>query len=121
RPAAVIAFLQGLSTRRVMPEHCRAVGTALAQLHLAGSSFKLVRPNALSVAGWRGLFEAARGRADEVRAGLAAAIARDLEDIAQHWPSDLPGGVIHADLFPDNVLFLADYRLSGMIGFYFAC
>jgi homoserine kinase type II len=121
RPAAVIAFLQGLSTRRVTPEHCRAVGGALAQLHQAGSSFKLVRANALSVAGWRTLFAAIGARADEVRAGLAAAIARELADIAQHWPRDLPGGVIHADLFPDNVLFLADHRLSGMIDFYFAC
>jgi homoserine kinase type II len=121
RPAAVIAFLQGLSTRRVMPEHCRAVGDALARLHQAGSSFALVRPNALSVAGWRTLFAAIGKRADEVRGGLADGIARDLADIAERWPSDLPGGVIHADLFPDNVLFLADYRLSGMIDFYFAC
>jgi homoserine kinase type II len=120
RPAAVISFLQGLSTRRVMPEHCRAVGGALAQLHQAGASFTLKRPNALSVAGWRTLFAAIGGRADEVRAGLADAIARDLADIAERWPSDLPGGVIHADLFPDNVLFRGD-TLSGMIDFYFAC
>ena len=120
RPAAVIAFLQGLSTRRVMPEHCRAVGGALAQLHQAGASFTLTRPNALSVAGWRTLFEAIGKRSDEVRAGLADAIARDLADIAARWPGDLPGGVIHADLFPDNVLFRGD-TLSGMIDFYFAC
>jgi homoserine kinase type II len=104
-----------------MPEHCRAVGGALAKLHQAGASFALKRPNALSVAGWRTLSDAIGRRADEVRGGLAEAIARDLADIAQRWPSDLPGGVIHADLFPDNVLFLADYRLSGMIDFYFAC
>jgi homoserine kinase type II len=121
RPAAMIAFLQGLSTRRVMPEHCRAVGDALARLHQAGAAFALMRPNALSVAGWRTLADAIGPRADEVRPGLHALIAQSLADIAAHWPADLPRGVIHADLFPDNVLFLPDHRLSGMIDFYFAC
>jgi len=120
RPAAVISFLHGLSTRRVMPEHCRAVGGALAALHRAGASFTLRRPNALSIAGWRTLFAAIGERADEVRDGLAAAITRELTDIAAQWPHELPGGVIHADLFPDNVLF-RNQRLSGMIDFYFAC
>jgi len=120
RPAAIISFLKGVWPRRIQPAHCAALGAALAGLHLAGADFALQRPNALSVAGWRPLFEASAARADEVAPGLAAAIAGELEVLEGHWPRDLPAGVIHADLFPDNVFF-EGHRLSGLIDFYFAC
>src|SRR5262249_54779087 len=114
------AFAEGSWIRRPSATHCAGLGRALAELHLAGADFKMTRPNALSVAGWRQLYDAAKGRADGVQAGLAAAIAAELELLAKSWPRDLPQGVIHADLFPDNVFFLGD-RLSGLIDFYFAC
>jgi homoserine kinase type II len=120
RPAAIISFLQGMSARRVGIEHCEPVGEALARLHVAAADFTLKRRNALSVEGWRKLVEAARPRADEVRKGLGDEIARELDFLAPRWPKDLPAGIIHADLFPDNVFFLGD-KLSGMIDFYFAC
>ena len=78
------------------------------------------RRNALSVDGWRPLYEIAGARADTVQAGLGAMIADELALLEKSWPQDLPQGVIHADLFPDNVFFLGD-RLSGLIDFYFAC
>jgi homoserine kinase type II len=106
--------------RRPTVEHCREVGRALAAMHLAGLDFKLTRPNALSVAGWRPLWERARGRADEVEKGLAAEVEADLGVLERNWPAALPSGVIHADLFPDNVFFLGK-NLSGLIDFYFAC
>src|SRR5205085_3293243 len=74
----------------------------------------------LSVAGWRPLYEAAAGRADRVQPGLAASIAAELAQLERDWPRHLPQGVIHADLFPDDVFFLGD-RLSGLIDFFFAC
>jgi homoserine kinase type II len=120
RPAAIISFLQGMWPRRVTPEHCGPVGEALARLHVAGASFQMRRANALSLAGWRKLFEDSRARADEVKKGLADDIAKELDYVTSHWPKDLPAGVIHADLFPDNVFFLDD-KFSGMIDFYFAC
>lgn len=120
RPAALFTFLEGLWPRRVHPWHCQALGGALARLHLATQSYSGRRANDLSVAGWRRLAEATHARADEVAPGLAAEIAEDLGRIARDWPLDLPAGVIHADLFPDNVFFL-DERLSGLIDFYFAC
>ena len=120
RPAAIITFLEGLSVRRPTPRHCQAVGEALARLHLAGSDFAMRRPNALSVSGWAPLFAAAAADADEVSPGLAERTRRDLDELAKAWPTDLPGGVIHADLFTDNVLFIGD-AVSGLIDFYFAC
>jgi len=120
RPAAIVTFLSGMWVRRPRAEHCAAVGDALARFHLAAEGFGLKRENALSVGGWRPLFVACNGRADEVQPGLGAEIRRELEYVEVRWPSGLPGGVIHADLFPDNVFFLGE-KLSGLIDFYFAC
>jgi homoserine kinase type II len=120
RPAAVISFLEGLWPRRIQPFHCSELGAALARMHIAGGSFEMTRPNDLSVEGWRPLFEASAARAHEVRPGLATAIESELDDLEANWPDGLAAGVIHADLFPDNVFFLDD-RLSGIIDFYFAC
>jgi homoserine kinase type II len=120
RPAAIVTFLDGLWIRRPNAGHCAAVGEALAGLHLAGADLKMRRENALSIESWRGLYEQAKARGDSVRPGLCAAIAKELDALDKSWPRDLPQGVIHADLFPDNVFFLGD-RLSGLIDFYFAC
>ena len=120
RPAAIVTFLEGMWIRRPQVHHCAAVGKALAELHLAGEGFAIRRPNALSVPGWRPLYERARDRADTVANGLAATIAGELDHCERNWPKNLPAGVIHADLFNDNVFFLQN-RLSGLIDFYFAC
>jgi len=120
RPAAIINFLEGVWPRRPNAAHCGGVGDALAKMHLAGHDFPLFRKNPLSVAGWRPLFDRAADRADSVQAGLRDFIARELDHLEAHWPSDLPLGVIHGDLFPDNVFFLGD-KLSGLIDFPFSC
>src|SRR5207302_11300358 len=96
------------------------VGEALARLHLAGADFKMTRKNALSVGGWRHLYESTGELADSVQRDLGRVVATELEHCETCWPHDLPQGVIHADLFPDNVFFLGN-RLSGLIDFYFAC
>jgi homoserine kinase type II len=120
RPAAIVSFLDGYSVRRPRVPHCDAVGRALADMHLAGEGFALRRENALSLGGWRPLAAATHGRADEVTGGLAGEIARELAFLEENWPADLPAGVIHADLFPDNVFFRGE-AMSGLIDFYFAC
>ncbi len=120
RPAALISFLEGMWLRKPEARHCREVGKALAAMHLAGEGFELTRPNALSVEGWKVLWEKSADRADEVEAGLQSEIPADIDFLSTHWPNDLPSGVIHADLFQDNVFFLGD-ELSGLIDFYFAC
>jgi homoserine kinase type II len=120
RPAAIVTFLEGMWMRRPDPRHCAAVGEALARMHLAGADFNGKRRNALSVNNWRALYEQAAPRADSVQHGLAKLIDEELSHLEKAWPRGLPQGVIHADLFPDNVFFLGN-KLSGLIDFYFAC
>ena len=120
RPAAIISFLEGLWPRRIHPSHCRELGEGLARMHLAGADFGMTRPNNLSLAGWRPLLEACGPRSDEVRPELFGELNEELGKLESEWPDELPQGVIHADLFPDNVFFRNE-RLTGFIDFYFAC
>jgi len=121
RPAAIITFLEGIWPRKPNVAHCAGVGEVLAKMHLAGRDFGMSRANALSVSGWRPLFDAAASRADELQHGLRDFISAELDRLESGiWPEHLPEGVIHADLFPDNVFFLGE-KLSGVIDFTFAC
>ena len=120
RPAAIVTYLDGMWPRRQNAKQCAAVGDADALLHIDGEGFALKRPNALSIEAWRPLYESAASRADSVHPGLAAFIEKELSWLEANWPRGLPQGVIHADLFPDNVFFLGE-KLSGLIDFYFAC
>jgi homoserine kinase type II len=120
RPAAIVTFLDGIWIRRPNVRHCGAVGEALARMHLAGADFPLRRANALSLGGWPPLLHAAEEGADSVAPLLREQTAAELTFLQARWPVGLPGGVIHADLFNDNVFFLGE-RLSGLIDFYFAC
>ncbi len=116
RTALIVTFLEGQRD----PGAFRAVGEALARLHLAGGGFPARRANDLGPDGWRRLAALTTARADEVAPGLSRRIARALADIAGDWPQDLPCGAIHADLFPDNAVF-RDGAVSGIFDFYFAC
>ena len=120
RPAALVTFLDGVWPRRPQVAHCVGVGETLARLHLAAGDFTMARPNALGPQGWHDLFQRFETEADRIAGGLRQLITDELAHLDQHWPRDLPAGVIHADLFPDNVFFL-DSRVSGVIDFYFAC
>jgi len=120
RPAAIITFLDGIAVRRPTAQHCGALGGALAKLHLAGQDFAMARPNALSCDAWAPLFAQAEGEADRVASGLADRTRRELAFLREAWPGGLPSGIIHADLFTDNVFFIGA-QVSGLIDFYFAC
>lgn len=120
RHAAITTFLPGVWPRRVRQAHCEPLGTALGALHQAGGGFAETRANSLGPAAWPALLDSCQARADEVMPGLGALLDTALRSILAEWPSSLPGGQIHADLFPDNVFFL-DGAVSGLIDFYFAC
>jgi homoserine kinase type II len=121
RPAVLVTFLEGMSARRPTVEQCGQLGEAMAQLHSAGQSFKShTRVNALAPHGWRPLLERSGPAANTVQTGLYSFIDEELIYLEKHWPKSLPTGVIHADLFPDNVFFLKG-KLSGIIDLYFGC
>ncbi len=120
RPAAIVTFLPGLSPRKPDAAQCGELGAALARLHLAGADYGMKRANDLSVEGWKKLVKACEPKANGVRMGLGALIGSELRHVEQCWPRGLPEGLIHADLFPDNVFFM-EGRISGLFDFYFAC
>jgi homoserine kinase type II len=120
RPAAIFTFLDGIAVRRPKPLHCELVGRTLGSLHLAGEGFALSRVNALGLKGWRPLFQSFADEAGEIAPDLGNLIAGELDHLEANWPDDLPQGVIHADLFPDNIFFRQG-DVSGVIDFYFAC
>ena len=120
RPAALLTFLDGVSLRRPDVAHCATAGEVLASLHAAGADFSLRRANALGPPSWKNLAQNVLAKADEVQRGLAALIEQSIATLKSRWPVGLPEGVIHADLFPDNVLFM-EGKISGLIDFYFAC
>jgi homoserine kinase type II len=120
KPAALVSFLTGVSVRRPAAAHCREAGVGLARLHLAAAGFKGRRRNDLGQAAWGALFSDQRPAAERLRPGLSGEIDQDIAMLALAWPRDLPVGIIHADLFPDNVFF-DDGKFAAAIDFYFAC
>ncbi len=120
RPAAIVSFLNGVWPRRIHPFHTAQLGEAMARMHLASESFPGERGNDLGPGQWRGLYDEIAGQADGIAPGLSTLIARELESLERDWPKALPRGVIHADLFPDNIFFIGE-KLSGIIDYYFAC
>ncbi|MDQ2893745.1 MAG: homoserine kinase [Pseudomonadota bacterium] len=120
RPACLIEFLPGVSPSHPTPNQARAVGAAMADMHAAVAEAALERPNQLGPADWQALFTSCADQLDTIEPGLRARVSRSLADVVTRWPSDLPRSIIHADLFPDNVLMLDD-SVTGLIDFYFAC
>lgn len=121
RPAALVTFLDGVWPRRIWPGHCRGLGDALARLHLAGADFAMRRENDLAPGDWLALLARIdRDRTEAYRPGLHCAISDALAGLTSDWPGDLPGGIIHADLFPDNAFFDGE-SITGIIDFYFSC
>jgi len=123
KPAAIVEFLAGKNNPRINDMHLTLLGDLMARMHLAAEDFPMTRRNVLSASGWQTLFSRFRSRADEIAPGLQHELEKELDYLDKEWPDTLPGSIIHADMFPDNVFFTEDtyLRLSGVIDFYFAC
>jgi homoserine kinase type II len=120
RPACLIRFLNGVSVTRPTTDQAATAGAALGALHAAVADFAGGRPNSLGIGDWRALLTRCGSDLDAITPGLFARVDAALAAVEADWPHDLPHSVIHADLFPDNVLMLGA-RVTGLIDFYFAC
>jgi homoserine kinase type II len=121
KAVALIEFLPGVSVDAPSASQAHEVGRALAGLHLDSAEFPGQRANAMALPQWHRLFaECGDEGLRSIDASLPALVGSELAHLSANWPSDLPRSVIHADLFPDNVLLLGD-RVTGLIDFYFAC
>ncbi|KPL69653.1 serine kinase [Erythrobacter sp. SG61-1L] len=121
KAVALIEFLPGVSIDHPEAEQAYSVGRALARVHLASADFAMERANDLSLAGWENLAGVCGTEGlTQIDPALAATVSEELEYLRENWPKGLPRSVIHADLFPDNVLMMG-HQVSGLIDFYFAC
>ena len=120
RPACLIQFMPGVSVSRPTPVQAQAVGRAMGQMHHSLADFRLSRSNSLGLSDWHHLAGKCGYHLDAIAPGLTRRVAEELAWLDRNWPAHLPYGVVHADLFPDNVLMLGD-RVTGLIDFYFSC
>lgn len=124
RPAIITTFLQGGWLKETTPAHLAAVGAILGKMHRVGTCFPTTRANPMGVETWQHLIGLSLPRADNVQQGLGTELSASLRGVISAWPSQLPTGAVHADLFPDNVFFSGHgdtEKLSGVIDFYFSC
>ena len=116
----IVSFLEGKAKSNLTPDNCKAIGVESAKMHELTKNFKLKRQNDLSVNSWRGLFDSVKDKCSKLHKDLPKLIEENLTNVERHWPKDLPRGIIHADLFHDNIFFNKD-KLSGIIDYYFSC
>ena len=116
----IVSFLEGKAKENLSPLNCKSIGIEVAKMHQITKDFKLKRQNDLSVESWRGLFDTVKNKCSKIHKNLPKLIEENLNDVQKNWPKNLPRGIIHADLFHDNIFFIKD-KFSGVIDFYFSC
>ncbi len=116
----IVSFLEGKAKQNLSPSNCKSIGSEIAKMHYLTKSLKLYRQNDLSIGSWRKLFNSVKDRCENIHKDLPRLIEENLNDVEKNWPKNLPKGIIHADLFHDNIFFIKD-KFSGVIDFYFSC
>ena len=116
----IVSFLDGKAKQNLSPQNCGSIGTEVAKMHEITKNFKFQRENNLSVNSWRSLFDSVKDKCSKIHKDLPKLIEENLSDVEKNWPKNLPRGIIHADLFHDNIFFNKD-KFSGIIDFYFSC
>ena len=120
KKAAVVSFLEGSAKRILNPNHCYEIGVYTGKLHLITKKLKGKRENKLSINSWRAIYNKVKKDCSKIHPNLTEVIEKNLDLIERKWPTKIPKGIIHADLFPDNIFF-KDNKLSGIIDYYFSC
>ena len=120
KKAAVVSFLKGNAKKNLSPNDCYEVGIHAARLHEITKNLSGKRENKLSVSSWRAIYNKVKKNCSKIHPNLSLVVEKNLDEIESGWPKNLPAGIIHADLFPDNIFF-KENKLSGIIDFYFSC
>ena len=116
----IVTFLEGKAKSNLSPNNCKSVGIEVAKMHEITKNFNIKRQNDLSINSWRNLFDSVKGQCSKIHSDLPRLIEENLKDVEKNWPKNLPQGIIHADLFHDNIFFEKE-KFSGIIDFYFSC
>ena len=116
----IVSFLDGKAKQNLSPDNCKSIGVETAKMHELTKNLILKRQNDLSVQSWRKLFDVVKDKCSKIHKDLPKLIEENLDDVEKNWPQNLPKGIIHADLFHDNIFFIQD-KFSGVIDFYFSC
>ena len=116
----IVSFLEGTAKNILTPEDCNSIGHEVAKMHEITKNFKIQRDNNLSINSWRNIFDQVKDKCTQIHKDLPLLIESNLKDVEKNWPKDLPKGIIHADLFSDNIFF-KDNKFTGIIDFYFSC
>ena len=116
----IVSFLEGKAKNILSPKDCRSVGQEVARMHEITKNFKIQRENNLSVSSLRRIFDQVKDKCVKIHKDLPSLIELNLKDVEKNWPKNLPKGIIHADLFSDNIFF-NNNNFSGIIDFYFSC
>ena len=120
RQAAICSFVYGKEKTNHTLSECRSIGKNIAKLHMVGRKIKLHRANNLSIKSWIALNQSIKTKANKKIPNIYSFINTLLLDLKKKWPSQLPTGIIHGDLFPDNIFFNKK-KFAGFIDFYFSC
>ena len=116
----IVSFLEGKAKNILSPANCKALGEEVARMHGITKKFNIQRQNNLSVGSWRKIFDQVKDKCIDIHKDLPKLIETNLIDVEKNWPKNLPKGIIHADLFSDNIFFKND-KFNGIIDFYFSC
>ena len=118
---AIFSFLSGKSKKSWSEINCFDVGKILGQFHSANKNLKKKITNEFSLDFWKKIFKKmSKSKLDSLIPGIHELLETELEFLHLNWPKNLPKGIIHADLFPDNVFF-DKKKISGILDFYFSC
>lgn len=118
--ASITSFVHGKEKKNHSLNESKIIGNNIAKLHLATKNIKLYRKNNLSLQSWFALNNLIKKSKNKKINRLCKWIDTILQDLKKQWPSNLPSGIIHADLFHDNIFFLKK-KFSGFIDLYFSC
>ena len=120
KKAAVVSFIYGAAKKKLDPNNCYEVGYQTAKLHMITKNLTGKRKNKLSVDSWSEIYKKVQRDCSKIHPNLTKIVEKNLDEIENKWPKKIPAGIIHADLFPDNIFF-KDNKLTGIIDFYFSC